>query len=68
MRNPEKQAAKEAAIKNEYAKLQAEKKYNREYIAQVVAEKFFLAPSTVECIIYGHYEARRKRDAIRAAK
>ena len=65
MRNQERQAAKEAAIKADYAALVAEKKYVKEYILDKVALKYHLQPSTVECIIYGHYEARRLRQAER---
>ncbi len=66
MRNPERQATQEAKIKNEYATLVALKKYSRAYMLQQVADKFFLAVSTIECVIYGGYDARRKRQAARA--
>ena len=65
MRNPERQAAQEAKIKNEYAALVSLKKYSRAYMLQQVADKYFLAVSTIECVIYGGYTARRKRHAAR---
>jgi hypothetical protein len=65
MRNPDKQAAKEAKIKADYAALMELKKYNRAYILEQVAEKHFLSVSTVESIVYGAYDARRKREAAR---
>jgi len=63
MRNPEKQAEKELAIKNDYNKMVAERKYVKEYILDQLGLKYYLKPSTIECIIYGHYEARRMRKA-----
>jgi hypothetical protein len=65
VRNAERQAAKELAIKAAYNKMVAEKKYVKEYILDQVALNFHLQPSTVESIIYGAYEARRLRKAER---
>lgn len=63
MRNPERQAAKEAKIKAGYNELMAEKKYVKEYIIDVLSMRHDLQPSTIESIIYGAYEARRIRKA-----
>jgi len=54
-------------IKAEFQKLVKSGKYTKEYIYQQLAEKYFLAPTTVERIIWGEYESRQKRYAERVA-
>jgi hypothetical protein len=63
VRNPERQAAKEAKIKAGYNEMVAERKYVKEYIIDVLSQRHDLQPSTIESIIYGAYEARRLRKA-----
>jgi hypothetical protein len=62
------QAAKEEAIKSEYAKLAGERIYSRVYIIDKLAQKYFLADNTIERIVWGEYDARRLREARRAQK
>ena len=65
MRDKEKQAAKEAAIKADYAAMASDRRYNRVYICDQIGLKYFLKSTTVERIVWGEYETRRKRDAER---
>lgn len=60
------QAAKEQAIKNEYAELAKKRIYSRTYIIDTLAQKFFLADNTIERIVWGEYDARRARAERRA--
>ena len=61
MRDKEKQAAKEAAIKSDYAAMASDRRFNRVYICDQLGLKYFLKPTTVERIVWGEYEANRKR-------
>ncbi|WP_152559871.1 hypothetical protein [Hymenobacter sp. IS2118] len=66
MRNPERQAAKEAKIKADYAALVAKKLFLKEHLIAELSEKYDLQPSTIESIVYGAYDARRKRSSMPA--
>lgn len=56
------QAAKEQAIKDEYAELAKKRIYSRTYIIDTLAQKFFLLDNTIERIVWGEYDARRRRE------
>lgn len=63
MRDKEKQAAKEAAIKADYAAMASDRRYNRVYICDQLGLKYYLKSTTIERIVWGEYETRRKREA-----
>ena len=60
-----KQAIKEANIKSDYEKLANEKRYSRTYICQQLSLKYFMEATTIERIVWGEYDTRRRRDAAR---
>ena len=63
MRDKDKQAAKEAAIKADYAAMASDRRFNRVYICDQLGLKYFLKSTTVERIVWGEYDTRRKREA-----
>ncbi len=67
MRDRTLQLQKESSIKAEFATWQKKRKFTREYICQQLSSQFHLAPTTIERIVAGEYDANRRRVAERAA-
>ena len=65
MRDANRQLQKEEAIKQAFQKHRAEKKYRDEYIYELIAAQYFLKAATVEHIVWGEYDRRRRRVAER---
>jgi hypothetical protein len=59
------QAAKEQAIKDEYAELAKKRIYSRTYIIDLLANKYYLLDNTIERIVWGEYDARRRREEVK---
>lgn len=65
MRDKEKQAAKEAAIKADYQTMANDRRYNRVFICDQLGLKYFMKATTIERIVWGEYDANRRRQALR---
>jgi hypothetical protein len=56
-----KQLKKEADIKADYARMKAERKYTHVYICDQLGLKYYLLDKTIERIVWGEYDTRRKK-------
>ncbi len=66
MRDPLLQAAREKAIKDDYAKLASQRIYSRTYIIDKLSQQYYLKCNTIERIVWGEYDTRRRLKEERA--
>lgn len=60
-RRQTKKAYRNAALKEDYEKLQKLKKYRASHIIKTLSDKYFLTEKTVEQVVYatGHYQPKK---------